>query len=57
MNLFSYISLPFSEQYDFVHIDDVVEASLNKCSGTLNRFGYSSCVFAVIPAEKVPVQG
>jgi len=57
MNPFSYISLPFSEQSDFVHIGDTVEASLNKCSGTLNRFGYFSFVFAALPAEKVPVQG
>lgn len=40
--------LSLAEQSESIHVSHVVEASLQKCSGTLNRFRYSGCVFTVV---------
>jgi hypothetical protein len=40
--------LSFAKQFKSIHVGDVLEACFKECSGALDCFGYSACVFAVV---------
>jgi len=40
--------LPFTEDFELIHVSDIFEASLKEHSGTPNRFCYSGRVFTVV---------